>query len=39
MTSFIDMVSLQKDAIKVVNFQNTAVPPLGSTNVKGIVCF
>ena len=39
MTSFIDMMSVGKDAIKVVIFQNTAVPPLGSTNVKGIVCF
>lgn len=39
MTTFIDMMSVGKDAIKFANFRNTAVPPLGSTNVKGIACF
>ncbi len=36
MMSFIEMVPLQKDAIKFINFRNTAVLPKGSTNVKGV---
>ena len=36
MTSFIEMAPIRIDAVKIVNSWNTAVLPIGSTNVKGI---
>lgn len=39
MTSFITLVPIQIDTVKIANLQNTAVLPLGSTNVKGIAYF
>ena len=39
MMSLIKVMPLQKGAVKFINFRKTAVPPIGSTNVKGFANF